>query len=53
MDSFITVPFRFDHSRNHCLEQIPDDVDICVSLDLDDVIEKGWRMKLEKAWSEN
>jgi len=24
-----------------------------VSLDLDDVIEKGWRMKLERAWPEN
>lgn len=50
VDSFITDPFRFDYSRNHCLELIPDDVDICVSLDLDDVIEKGWREKLESAW---
>lgn len=49
-DSYITEPFRFDYSRNHCLKLIPDDVDICVSLDLDDVIEKGWRSKLESAW---
>lgn len=51
VSSYITDPFRFDYSRNHCLELIPEDVDICVSLDLDDVIEKGWREKLESAWS--
>lgn len=50
VDTYITNPFRFDYSRNHCLELIPEDVDICVSLDLDDVIEKGWRQKLEKTW---
>lgn len=43
-------PFRFDYSRNKCLEFVPDDVDICVSADLDEVFEKGWREKLEKAW---
>lgn len=51
VSSYIIDPFRFDYSRNHCLELIPEDVDICVSLDLDDVIEKGWRKKLEDAWS--
>ncbi len=45
-----TDPFRFDTSRNFCLEHIPTDVDICVSSDLDDFIEPGWREKLENVW---
>ncbi|MCB2313966.1 glycosyl transferase family 2 [Clostridium tagluense] len=44
-------PFRFDYSRNECLKFIPDDIDICVSADLDDVIESGWRKHLENAWT--
>lgn len=43
-------PFRFDFARNACLKYIPDYIDICVSSDLDDVIEAGWREKLENAW---
>lgn len=43
-------PFRFDHSRNYCLSFIPDDIDICISLDLDEIIETGWREKLENSW---
>jgi glycosyltransferase involved in cell wall biosynthesis len=53
VDSFITDTFRFDYSRNYCLDLIPKDIDICVSLDLDDVIELGWREKLESAWGHN
>jgi len=48
--SYEINPFRFDYSRNYCLDFVPDDVDICVSSDLDDVIELGWREKLENAW---
>ena len=51
--SYDIKPFRFDYSRNYCLELIPEDVDICVSSDLDDVIETGWREKLENAWQKN
>ena len=51
--SYEINPFRFDYSRNYCLEFIPDDVDICVSSDLDDVIELGWREKLENAWQKD
>lgn len=47
------TPFRFDHSRNKCLEFIPEDVDICVSADLDEVIQTGWREHLENAWQED
>lgn len=47
------VPWRFDRARNSCLERIPEDVDICVSTDLDEVFEPGWRSELEKAWRED
>lgn len=45
--------FRFDTARNKCLELIPDDVDICVSSDLDEIISYGWRDKLEGAWKKD
>lgn len=43
-------PFRFDVSRNYCMGFIPDDIDICISLDLDEIIQPGWREAIEKAW---
>ncbi len=43
-------PWRFDTARNKAMDHIPDDVDICVSNDLDEVFEPGWRQKLEEAW---
>ena len=42
--------FRFDQARNDSLDMIPEDYDICVCLDLDEVIMKGWREKLENIW---
>ncbi len=44
------VPFRFDTARNMAMSHIPHDVDICVSNDLDEIFEAGWREKLENAW---
>jgi glycosyltransferase involved in cell wall biosynthesis len=43
-------PWRFDHARNRSLELVPEDVDICVCTDLDEVFEPNWREKLEAAW---
>ena len=43
-------PWRFDVARNESLKLVPEDTDICVCLDLDEVMESGWREKLEKAW---
>lgn len=43
-------PWRFDTARNIAMDHIPEDVDICVSNDLDEVFEPGWRKKLEDAW---
>lgn len=44
------VPWRFDQARNRSLELVPEDADICVCTDLDEVFHPGWREKLEKAW---
>lgn len=44
-------PWRFDVARNLSLELVPEDVDICVCTDLDEVLEEGWRDKLEKIWN--
>ena len=44
------IPWRFDVARNKALELVPDNIDICVSNDLDEVFEEGWRDKLESAW---
>ena len=40
-------PWRFDVARNMSLELVPDDADLCIALDLDEVLEKEWRSKLE------
>lgn len=45
---FITVrPWRFDDARNASLALIPDDIDICIALDADEVLQPGWREALE------
>lgn len=49
----VITPWRFDVARNKSLEIVPNDTDICVCTDLDEVFEKGWREKLENSWSDN
>jgi len=46
-------PWRFDVARNRSLELVPEDMDICVCTDLDEVFRPGWRDALEKAWKDN
>lgn len=51
-------PFRFDDARNASLTLVPSDVDVCVSLDLDEVpdpdffdkIRTHWKPETTKAW---
>lgn len=45
-------PWRFDAARNVALDIIPKDIDICVALDMDEVLVDGWREHLEKAASD-
>jgi len=47
------TPFRFDVARNAALALVPADVDICVSMDLDELLLPGWREEIEKCWSED
>ena len=42
--------FRFDAARNLALDMVPQDVDICVAVDLDQRLSEGWRAALEAAW---
>jgi glycosyltransferase involved in cell wall biosynthesis len=44
-------PWRFDDARNAALSLVPSDVDVCVSMDMDEFLEPGWRQKLEAAWT--
>jgi glycosyltransferase involved in cell wall biosynthesis len=47
----ITItPFRFDLARNAALALVQRDIDVCVSLDLDEVLEPGWREEIERVW---
>ena len=46
-------PFRFDEARNKSLKLVPDDFDICVCTDLDEIFEKGWRNNLENLWKKD
>lgn len=43
-------PWRFDAARNRSLELVPEQADICVCTDLDEVFSPGWRAALERAW---
>ena len=43
-------PWRFDVARNVSMRHIPEDADICVCTDLDELFKPGWREKLENAW---
>lgn len=46
-------PFRFDTARNHSMELIPDDADICVCIDIDEVFVEGWTKILKANWKPN
>lgn len=46
-------PWRFDEARNASLDIIPDEFDIYVCTDLDEVLLPGWRKKLEENWKKN
>lgn len=43
-------PWRFDAARNASLALVPEDADLCVCTDLDEVFLPGWRKKLESVF---
>ena len=42
-------PWRFDDARNAALALLPPNVDLCISLDMDEILLPGWREELEQA----
>jgi glycosyltransferase involved in cell wall biosynthesis len=49
----IINPWRFDVARNAALSFLPEDIDMCIALDMDEVLIDGWREELEKAIAED
>jgi len=45
------TPWRFDHARNASIALIPRDIDICICLDADEIMEPGWREEIERVWT--
>ena len=50
VSSKVIDPWRFDTARNESLALVPENADICVCTDLDEVFHPGWRKKMEEAW---
>jgi glycosyltransferase involved in cell wall biosynthesis len=45
------LPWRFDDAFNFAMSALPDDIDVCIRLDLDERLQPGWREGLEKSWT--
>ena len=46
-------PWRFDVARNESLNLVSKDIDICICLDLDEIMEKDWYDKIQNIWKED
>jgi len=44
-------PWRFDVARNESMKLVPRSMDICVSVDLDEVFEPGWANAIRRKWT--
>lgn len=51
--SKVIEPWRFDVARNESLKLVPNNCDVCVCTDLDEVFLPGWRNAIEKIWKDN
>ncbi len=47
----VIIPWRFDVARNESLKLVPEDCDVCVCTDLDEVLMPGWREIIERSWT--
>ncbi|APB99019.1 hypothetical protein A4F89_06605 [Polynucleobacter asymbioticus] len=45
-------PWRFDKARDTALALLPADIDVCISLDLDEELQPGWREDVERVWQD-
>lgn len=46
-------PWRFDVPRNTALSLIPNDIDICLSIDLDEYLQPGWAEAIDREWQKH
>lgn len=46
-------PWRFDVARNESLKLVPKDYDICLCIDIDEVISPGWKDKVIELFKDN
>lgn len=44
------VPWRFDVARNISVDLLPEDVDVMIAIDMDEVLYPGWRPEVERAF---
>lgn len=51
--SIFVSPWRFDDARNTALMSLPGDIDVCVSIDADEMMEPGWYQLLKAAIEED
>ncbi len=47
----VVSPWRFDDARNAALTALPANIDVCISLDMDEVLTEGWRKRVEDAYT--
>jgi glycosyltransferase involved in cell wall biosynthesis len=47
------TPWRFDLARDTALALLPSDIDVCISLDLDEELQPGWREEIERVWKQD
>lgn len=45
--------FNFDVARNDSLALVPEDYDVCICLDVDEVIKEGFTKVINKIWQKN
>jgi len=48
--SICVSPWRFDDARNTCLSLVKPEIDICISLDMDEYLMDGWKQHLIDHW---
>lgn len=44
------LKWRADEARNQALDCVPGCADVCLSLDMDEVLQPGWREPIESKW---
>ena len=51
LEQKVINPWRFDVARNESMKLVPEDADICVCIDLDELFEPGWADALRNHWT--